>query len=222
MTNAVIFDLDGLLIDSEIIAYKIYREMLRPCGHAFSVQEYAEGFSGKTETANLTNIIARYGLPLTVEQGRELVERREAELMADGVDLKPGAKELLGWLKERRYKVALATSSTPERALRILRQHGIEDCFDAFVFGSEVAHGKPAPDIFLRACEKIGGTPAESLVLEDSEAGIQAAHAAGIPVICIPDMKRPAPAYEALTARMLTSLHEVAGFLQTNGREGEL
>ena len=126
----------------------------------------------------------------------------EKEFLAKGVALKPGAKELLTYLKEHGYKIALASSSIADRAYGILDQHGIRGCFDAFVFGPDLpkGRGKPAPDIFLIACQKLGTTPARALVLEDSEAGIQAAHSARIPVLCVPDLHHPAPAYESMTA----------------------
>ena len=77
----------------------------------------------------------------------------------------------------------------------------------------------PAPDIFLIACQKLGTTPARALVLEDSEAGIQAAHSARIPVLCVPDLHHPAPAYESMTAAILSSLHEVPGWLEAQNAQ---
>ena len=130
MTNAIIFDLDGLLIDSEIIAYKIYQEILQEYGYEFSVKEYAENYSGKTEIKNVTRIIESDHLPLTLEQGIEKVEVLEKGMIAQGVALKAGAKELLAYLKANGYKTAIATSSITERAMGILKQHGIADQFD--------------------------------------------------------------------------------------------
>ena len=102
-----------------------------------------------------------------------------------------------------------------------LDQHGIRGCFDAFVFGPDLpkGRGKPAPDIFLIACQKLGTTPARALVLEDSEAGIQAAHSARIPVLCVPDPHHPAPAYESMTAAFLSSLHEVPVWLEAQNAQ---
>ena len=80
-------------------------------------------------------------------------------------------------------------------------------------FGTEIERGKPWPDIFLKAAEKAHAAPADCLVLEDSEAGIQAAHAAGIDVLCVPDMKMPAESYQQMTAAMLKSLDDVKGWL---------
>ncbi|CUO91402.1 haloacid dehalogenase superfamily%2C subfamily IA%2C variant 3 with third motif having DD or ED [Clostridium baratii] len=213
MIKAVIFDLDGLLIDSEIISYKIYKEILNQFGHDFSMEEYAQNFSGKTEVKNVTNLIDKYSLPWTVEIGLNNVLEIESKFLAQGVTLKTGAKELLEYLKDKCFKIAIASSSTEDRALTILRQHNIIEYFDEFVFGHEVKKGKPNPDIFLKACDKLLERPEECLVLEDSEAGIQAAYSASIPVICIPDMKVPNQHYLDMTKTVLHSLEEVIAYL---------
>lgn len=94
-----------------------------------------------------------------------------------------------------------------------MRQHNIIEYFDEFVFGNEVEKGKPNPDIFLKACDKISVNPEECLVLEDSESGIQAAYSANISVICIPDMKVPNQYYLNMTKAVLSSLEEVIYYL---------
>ena len=213
MIKAVIFDLDGLLIDSEIVSYKIYKEILNQFGHSFSIEEYAQNFSGKTEVKNVTNLIDTYNLPWTVEVGLDNVLKVEDKFINEGIDLKTGVKKLLTYLKDNNLKIAIASSSTRDRALTILRQHNIVEYFDEFVFGNEVEKGKPNPDIFLKACDKISVNPEECLVLEDSELGIQAAYSANIPVICIPDMKVPNQYYLNMTKAVLSSLEEVIYYL---------
>ena len=213
MIKAVIFDLDGLLIDSEIVSYKIYKEILNQFGHSFSIEEYAQNFSGKTEVKNVTNLIDTYNLPWTVEVGLDNVLKVEDKFINEGIDLKTGVKKLLTYLKDNNLKIAIASSSTRDRALTILRQHNIVEYFDEFVFGNEIEKGKPNPDIFLKACDKISENPEECLVLEDSESGIQAAYSANIPVICIPDMKVPNQRYLNMTKAVLSSLEEVIYYL---------
>ena len=213
MIKAVIFDLDGLLIDSEIVSYKIYKEILNQFGHSFSIEEYAQNFSGKTEVKNVTNLIDTYNLPWTVEVGLDNVLKVEDKFINEGIDLKTGVKKLLTYLKDKNLKIAIASSSTRDRALTILRQHNIVEYFDEFVFGNEIEKGKPNPDIFLKACDKISVNPEECLVLEDSESGIHAAYSANIPVICIPDMKVPNQYYLNMTKAVLSSLEEVIYYL---------
>lgn len=214
MKKAVIFDLDGLLIDSEIISYQLYKDLTGRYGHSFSLEEYARNYSGKTGLGNMETIVRSYGLPISIEEGLAFVGEKEKEYVKKGVALKTGAKELLAYLKDRQYCIVLATSSTRNRTLEILGQHCLEHYFDDMVFGTEVENGKPHPDIFLKACEKTMEPAQNCLVLEDSEAGIQAACSAGIDVICIPDMKVPAELFCAMTAAVLPSLLEVIPWLE--------
>ena len=212
--RAVIFDLDGLLIDSEIISYRLYQELLRPYGHNLTLEDYASGYSGKTAPENMRKAVETYGLPFRVEEGLEKIFAMEREYLERGVALKPGADKLLTYLRQKQYKILLATSSTKDRALTILMKNGIEQFFDHMVFGYEVEMGKPGPDIFLKACEKAQEKPENCLVLEDSEAGVQAACAAGIPVICIPDMKRPGEEILQGAVGVMESLEHVEDFLK--------
>lgn len=213
MVKAVIFDLDGLLVDTEIISYRILEEILAGFGYRFTLEEYTRGFSGKPETANSAHLVEAYQLPWTPEEALERILRREEELHTQGVELKPGAKELLAYLQETGRGIAMASSSTRDRALNLLDQHGVTGYFQRFVFAGEVERGKPAPDVFLKACEKLGEAPEDCLVLEDSEAGIQAAHAARIPVICVPDLKTPERRFLDLTAAVCPSLDQVIPYL---------
>ena len=216
MKKAIIFDLDGLLIDSEIISYNLYADLLRKYQFRFSLERYARQYSGKNEVTNMQNLIFTYHLPITLEQGLSYVSALEKDYFAKGIPLKPGALELLNFLKHRQIKILLASSSTRERALFALSQNHIETYFDAMVFGPEIAHGKPAPDIFIKAQAKSGEAGADCLILEDSEAGIRAAYAAGIDVICIPDMKRPDDVFLSATAAVLPSLLDVPVWLDTH------
>ena len=131
-----------------------------------------------------------------------------------------GAGELLSYLRQRGYGTAVASSSTRDRALNLLDRHGVTEYFHQFVFAGEVEQGKPAPDVFLKACEKLGRAPGDCLVLEDSGAGIQAAHAAGIPVICVPDLKTPERRFLDMTAAVCPSLWEVIPFLEERSGRG--
>ena len=159
-------------------------------------------------------IIARFGLPISVAQGTALVSAQEKMYFARGVPLKTGAKELLVYLKQKGYLIALASSSVRARALEALSQHGIASYFDAMVFGAEVARGKPHPDIFCKACDKLHAAPEDCLVLEDSEAGIQSAFSAHIPVICIPDMRQPGTAFQDMAQAVLPILTDVIDYLE--------
>ena len=132
----------------------------------------------------------------------------------EGVPLKKGLIELLTYLKDNQYKTIVATSSTRKRVDHLLGIADVMKYYDNSICGDEVTHGKPHPEVFLKACEKLGVQPSEAIVLEDSEAGIQAAYNAQIPVICIPDMKYPEEEYAKMTTKILDSLDQVIPFLQ--------
>ncbi len=215
MKKAVIFDLDGLLIDSEIISYQIYCDILGKYGHSLTIEEYAHTLSRKTAVVNMKNVIASYRLPFTLEEALAFEEEIEKGYLEKGVALKPGVRELLQYLKEHQIKMLLASSSLKDRAMGILAENKVDHYFDAMVFGPEVERGKPFPDIFLKACEKAGEDANDCLVLEDSEAGIQAAHSAGIDVICIPDMKQPGEEFKKMAVCTLPSLEDVIGYLKS-------
>ena len=220
MIQAVIFDLDGLLVETDTICYQILKEILARFGRPFALEEYTRSFSGKPETVNAAHLVEAYKLPFPAEEALERILRREEELHAEGVPLKAGAGELLSYLRQRGYGTAVASSSTRDRALNLLDRHGVTEYFHQFVFAGEVEQGKPAPDVFLKACEKLGRAPGDCLVLEDSGAGIQAAHAAGIPVICVPDLKTPERRFLDMTAAVCPSLWEVIPFLEERSGRG--
>lgn len=214
MINTIIFDLDGLLIDSEIISYQIYQSLIEGYQHCMSMDTYVREYCGKTEIHNVTTLIEEFKLPISVEEGMDFVAAKEKEYLKEGIALKQGARELLSYLKNNQYKIILATSSTRERALSILDQNELTTYFDYMVFATDVKRGKPHPDVFLKACEYAKEPPENCLVVEDSEAGIQAAYAASIDVICIPDMKKPGEAFRKMEAAEFTSLEEVIPWME--------
>lgn len=214
MKNTVIFDLDGLLINSEIVTYKLYRDLLEQYGKHLSIEEYIHDYSGKTAVGNMRTLIKEYQLPVSVEEGLLFVKVREEEYFKREPMLKPGAEKLLCYLKNNQYQIMLASSSTSERAVGVLSRNGVSDYFDDMVFGTEVKRGKPYPDIFLKACDAADQPVENCLVLEDSEAGIQAAHSAGIDVICIPDIKMPGREFRKMAAAELPSLKDVIVWLE--------
>ena len=214
MIHTVIFDLDGLLADTETNWYRVCKELMGNYGREFTLDAYVRDHSGKTIVDNANLYIKNYELPLTTEECVEWLVSTEMRYVEQGVPMMEGAMELLQYLKENGYKVILGTSSKLDRALTILKGNQADVFFDDFVVGYDVERSKPFPDIFLKAAEKAGSKPEECLVLEDSESGIQAAYAAGIPVICIPDLKRPSGGYEAKTTAMMESLHDVIDYLK--------
>jgi len=214
--EAVIFDLDGLLADTEIISLKVYQELLEDFGIPFTEETYSREYSGHREEENVQRFLDTYDLPWNFDQTLEKVYELEARILAKGVNLKKGAKNLLAFLQREGIPIALATSSVESRARMILDSNGILSLFDHLVFAKDVKRSKPYPDIFLKACSVLNVLPEENcLVLEDSEAGIEAAYRAGIPVICIPDLKMPAQSFLNKTEQVFQDLDAVRDYLES-------
>lgn len=214
MIKAVIFDLDGVIIDSEPVAYGILRDMVAPYGGDISLDEYTTQYLGRTVAMGMTTIKNTFNIPESEEELFQKYMSMEKERVAKGIPLKAGLREILTYLKERNIKTIVASSSVRERAEKILRAHDILKYFDDLVFGYEVPKGKPHPDIFLKACEKLGVTTDEAIVIEDSEAGINASYSANIPVICIPDMKYPQKKYEDMATYVAESLYDATKIIE--------
>ena len=213
--EAVIFDLDGLLADTEIISLKVYQELLRDFGIPFTEETYSRDYSGHREEENVQRFLDTYDLPWNFDQTLEKVYELEAQILAKGVNLKKGAKNLLTYLQREGIPIALATSSVESRARMILDSNGILSLFGHLVFAKDVKRSKPYPDIFLKACSDLNVLPENCLVLEDSEAGIEAASRAGIPVICIPDLKIPAQFFLNKTEQVFQDLDAVIDYLES-------
>ena len=212
--DAVIFDLDGLLADTEIISLKVYQELLKDFGIPFTEETYSRDYSGHREEENVQRFLDTYDLPWNFDQTLEKVYELEARILVKGVNLKKGAKNLLAFLQREGIPIALATSSVESRARMILDSNGILALFDHLVFAKDVKRSKPYPDIFLKACRDLNVLPENCLVLEDSEAGIEAAYRAGIPIICIPDLKIPAQSFLNKTEQVFQDLDAVRDYLE--------
>ena len=213
--DAVIFDLDGLLADTEIISLKVYQELLKDFGIPFTEETYSREYSGHREEENVQRFLDTYDLPWNFDQTLEKVYELEARILDKGVNLKKGAKNLLAFLKREGIPIALATSSVESRARMILDSNGILSLFDHLVFAKDVKRSKPYPDIFLKACSDLNVLPENCLVLEDGEAVIEAAYRAGIPVICIPDLKMPAQSFLNKTEQVFQDLDAVRDYLES-------
>ena len=134
------------------------------------------------------------------------VELMDNYVEKNGIEVKSGAKELLEFLKENGYKVALATATPPERAERYLKAHDLYKYFDVTVSASMVSVGKPAPDIYLKAAEMLSLSPQSCVALEDSPNGIKSASSAGCVTVMVPDLDKP-------SNDIIPLLHDIANGL---------
>ncbi len=214
MIRAVIFDMDGLMIDSERVTYECFRKYLKDKDMDMT-EEFYITLLGQTIKVCKQKVLDQFGKDFPYEdcvnQVHEMLDER---LLIEGVPIKKGLIELLKYLKENHYKMIVATSSERIRVDKILKNAGILEFFYDSICGDEVENGKPNPEVFLKACEKLGVRVDEALVLEDSEAGIQAAFDGGIKVICVPDMKYPEEKYKKMATLVCDDLSEAETYIK--------
>ena len=214
MIKAIIFDMDGLMIDSERVTFECYQERLKDMNLTMD-EEFYKTLLGKPIKGIYQRFYDVYGNDFPIENVIQDVHQLMAERFeTEGVPVKKGLVELLHYLKDNNYKTIVATSSNRDRVDKILAQAKITEFFDDSICGDEVTKGKPNPEVFLKSCQKLGVNVDEAIVLEDSEAGIQASYDANIKVICIPDMKYPEKQYEDKTFKILKDLTEVTAYLK--------
>ena len=208
-SSAFIFDLDGTLIDTE----KLYRKywpmaladygyelsderalMLRSLGRPFAPRQFKDWY-GEDFDYNL------------VRQRRK--EYVEGHIEKYGIDLRPGVKEILTYLRDKNITVAIATATDLERTTKYLEMTGISEFFTDIICATMVEHGKPAPDIYKYACEKLNKKPSECFAVEDAPNGVKSAYSAGLKVIFIPDQAPSDDSFKSMIYREFENIAEI-------------
>ena len=215
MLLSVVFDMDGVLFDSERLYGRAWRQVgarwnlpgmedtIRRCIgrnggdiRVFLQEKYGPDFDAGTFMLE------------TLQAYQDIVDR-------SGLPLKPGAREILEWLRTKNMKIALATSSGKDGTAQNLRGAGLAPYFDAVVTGDMVMSGKPAPDIYLLACRLLGAAPSDCFAVEDSPNGIRSAHAAGLRTILVPDVAEIQPEIDKLSFKTFDSLFDVLEYFKS-------
>lgn len=211
----VIFDMDGLMFDTENLAMQCWVESGKRLGVPVTESVILETLG--RNILDSEKIMLGHYQHLEHYNFQTLKEGHE-QLVSDwvhekGTPHKPGLIDLLDHLENQKIRKAVVTSSFQDFGEMLLKGGGVLHRFDAIVYGDMVTHGKPAPDGFLKAAELLNAKPEACLVLEDSPAGVRAAGAAGIPVAFIPDLATPDEETIALATYFLRSLEEVLPLL---------
>ena len=211
--KALVFDMDGVLLDSESICDQIWELLADQMGLP-DIQAAAAENRGCNEALMAKNLIARYGEGFDCKKffADFRVHFNEIE-NTKGIPLLPYVQETLDYLKSRGYRLALATSTRRSTATRQLKAVGIYDFFEASTFGDEVEHSKPAPDIYLKAARELGVEPDFCAGIEDSPNGIISVHSAGFKPIMVPDRIAPSEKIKSLCWKIGKPLSTLKEFL---------
>lgn len=214
MIKAAIFDMDGLLIDSERIIMQACIEAARQIGIHYTRDEFVE-LIGRAGPDSTRLMIEQLGGEANFNR---VMQNMEALLDAQGhlFPLKPGVQPLLDYYRGQGVRCGVASSSPMHHITHRLQRVQVLDYFSHLTSGHEVVRGKPNPDIYLRAMQKLEVSPAECIAFEDSEPGARAAIAAGLRVVVVPDLKQPSEFVRANCYQLVDSLED---WLELVGRE---
>lgn len=213
MYTTAIFDMDGLLLDSERPIRDAWEAVLTGMGRVYDHQLYLSAV-GRNLADTRMLFTQGHGDGFDFDEALAQVRLRLADTVEhSGFAVKPGAHGLLAELTGRGVRRAVASSTALDRIGQRLSKSGLLDRFEALAGGNEVQRGKPEPDIFLLAAARLGVAPETCLVFEDSSYGAQGALAAGMGVVLVPDLKSPTEEIERRAVRILGSLEEALGFV---------
>lgn len=214
--KAILFDMDGVIFDTERVYLEEWKQVFKKYGYKMKDEIYISVMG--TGRENVKKVFKEYygdNLPIEDMYVDKDILLNEA-VSENKIPLKTGAFDILSYLKDNGYKTALATSAKRDRLEIQLHLADIKDKFDAIVCIDDVGKGKPNPDIFLLAAEKIGVEPSDCMVIEDSEAGIMAAFNAGMIPVHVKDLKEVSETIMKHSKRQFNNLHEIKQYIIEN------
>ena len=213
MIKGAVFDMDGLMFDTERLVYENWQAMMDEHGYHYDIEAFKQTVGRRKKEVELF-YKATYGEDFPywelADEGRaRYVKRVERE----GIPVKPGLYEILDFFRQRNVKIALATSTSRETAELNLRLAKVLDYFDVLVCGGDVKNGKPHPEVFLTAAERLGVAPENCVAFEDSINGIKSAYAAGMTTVMVPDFLQPTDEIKPMITYLCKDLSEAAAYL---------
>jgi HAD superfamily hydrolase (TIGR01509 family) len=209
---AVVFDMDGLMLDTEVLARRAWQQAARELGCQLSDTQYLQ-LVGRRNDECERELSGWFGASFEVDRFRARCHVLWQKLTTDGVPTKPGLLELLDWVEGQGLQVAVATSTYAANAARSLSKAGLANRIPIIVSGDQVRASKPAPDIYSEAARRLQVSPSCCVAIEDSDPGIAAAHAAGMRAVMVPDLKPPSADSSAVAWRVCETLHDVRELL---------
>jgi len=211
--KAVVFDMDGVIFDSERAVMQCWKEVASR-HNIPDIEKAILACTGTTMVRTREIMLNLYGADFPYDEyAKESSAIFHSRYDGGRLPMKQGVKELLSFLKEHGKKIALASSTRQQVVTDELRDAGIIGYFDRIICGDMVSRSKPAPDIFLKACEELNISPSDSYAIEDSYNGIRAAHAGGLHPIMVPDLLPADEEMQSLAEIVLPSLTSVMEYL---------
>lgn len=210
----VIFDMDGLMIDTERLNLKGWIEIGKKYNYTIS-PENIQKIMGMARHEHEPILLKDFGDDFPYDTIYDEKNQYVTDIIEnEGIGVKPFLLELLDVLDDMNVKKVVATGTSRERAIYLLKKADLYGRFDDMVCGDEVKNGKPNPEIFLTACKKANTEPAEAIVLEDSQNGLIAAHNAGIRCFIVPDLQYPESQYESYAEKICESLKDAIDYIK--------
>ena len=220
--QAVVFDMDGLIFDTEVLYREAHLAVADEAGHGMTI-EFFLTMIGTTEETARVRYREHYGEAFDYENFAATVSKRFHQMAEKDLQLKTGVIELLDALDAAGIPKAVATSSNRETVQRHLSRHALVERFQAIAAREDYARGKPSPDPFLKAAEKLGVAPASCVALEDSHNGVRAASSAGMMTVMVPDLLEATEEMKKLCVYIAKDLHEASAIIfEAKNREPKM